>query len=119
MVGATLLLAVVLFVVLIFFGSSYRGAHLLKGDKKNPNSRLHYYGLFGSLCTGLPVLIAYFFWWLLIPFYFEASVVENLVNSLAVSPDENISLLVGQVETIRDTFSSAGLSKKSEIFKPT
>ena len=83
MVGATLLLAVVLLVALVFFGSSYRVSYLLKGDKKRPNSRLHYYGLFGSLCTGLPVLVAYFFWWLLIPLYFEASVVEDLVNSLA------------------------------------
>ena len=116
MVGATLLLAVVLLVALVFFVSSYRVSYLLKGDKKRPNSRLHYYGLFGSLCTGLPVLVAYFFWWLLIPLYFEASVVEDLVNSLAVSPEENISLLVGQVETIKDTFSSADQSKISEIF---
>ncbi|MBL6840280.1 MAG: phosphate ABC transporter permease subunit PstC [Rhodobacteraceae bacterium] len=116
MTGATLLLAVVVLVVLSFFGSSYRVSYLVEGSKKNLNSRLHYYGMFGLLCTGLPVLIAYFFWWLLIPFYFEESVVNYLISSLEVSSEENISLLLGQVNTIRDTLLSVNHSKASEVF---
>ena len=116
MAGTTLLLVSVVLLVVVVFASSYRVSYLVVDNYKNLNSRLHYYGMFGLLCTGLPVLIIYLLWWLLIPFYFEASIVNNLVNSLEISPDENISLLVGQVETIRDTFLSADLSKKSEVF---
>ena len=116
MAGATLLLVSVVLLVVVVFASSYRVSYLVVDNYKNLNSRLHYYGMFGLLCTGLPVLIIYLLWWLLIPFYFEASIINNLVNSLEISPDENISLLVGQVETIRDTFLSADLSKKSEVF---
>ena len=116
MAATTLLLAVIVFSLLTFFGSAYRVSYLVEGDKKKLNSRLHYYGLFALLCTGLPVLIAYFFWWLLIPFYFEASVVKVLINSLEVSPDENISLLLGQVNTIRDTLLSVDYSKTTELF---
>ena len=116
MAGITLLLVSVVLLVVVVFASSYRVSYLVVDNYKNLNSRLHYYGMFGLLCTGLPVLIIYLLWWLLIPFYFEASIINNLVNSLEISPDENISLLVGQVETIRDTFLSADLSKKSEVF---
>ena len=116
MAGTTLLLVSVVLLVVVVFASSYRVSYLVVDNYKNLNSRLHYYGMFGLLCTGLPVLIIYLLWWLLIPFYFEASIINNLVNSLEISPDENISLLVGQVETIRDTFLSADLSKKSEVF---
>ena len=116
MAGTTLLLVSVVLLVVVVFASSYRVSYLVVDNYKNLNSRLHYYGIFGLLCTGLPVLIIYLLWWLLIPFYFEASIINNLVNSLEISPDENISLLVGQVETIRDTFLSADLSKKSEVF---
>ena len=116
MAGTTLLLVGVVLVVVVVFTSSYRVSYLVRDNYKSLNSRIHYYGMFGLLSTGLPVLIIYLLWWLLIPFYFEASVVKDLVNSLGISPDENISLLVGQVETIRDTFLSADLSKKSEVF---
>ena len=116
MAGTTLLLVGVVLVVVVVFTSSYRVSYLVTDNYKSLNSRIHYYGMFGLLCTGLPVLIIYLLWWLLIPFYFEASIINNLVNSLEISPDENISLLVGQVETIRDTFLSADLSKKSEVF---
>lgn len=116
MAGTTLLLVSVVLLVVVVFASSYRVSYLVVDNYKNLNSRLHYYGMFGLLCTGLPVLIIYLLWWLLIPFYFEASIINNLVNSLEIAPDENISLLVGQVETIRDTFLSADLSKKSEVF---
>ena len=116
MAGTTLLLVSVVLLVVVVFASSYRVSYLVVDNYKNLNSRLHYYGMFGLLCTGLPVLIIYLLWWLLIPFYFEASIINNLVNSLEISPDENISLLVGQVETIRDTFLSVDLSKKSEVF---
>ena len=116
MAGTTILLVSVVLLVVVVFASSYRVSYLVVDNYKNLNSRLHYYGMFGLLCTGLPVLIIYLLWWLLIPFYFEASIINNLVNSLEISPDENISLLVGQVETIRDTFLSADLSKKSEVF---
>lgn len=116
MAGTTLLLVSVVLLVVVVFASSYRVSYLVVDNYKNLNSRLQYYGIFGLLCTGLPVLIIYLLWWLLIPFYFEASIINNLVNSLEISPDENISLLVGQVETIRDTFLSADLSKKSEVF---
>lgn len=116
MAGTTLLLVSVVLLVVVVFASSYRVSYLVADNYKNLNSRLHYYGMFGFLCTGLPVLMIYLLWWLLIPFYFEASIINNLVNSLEISPDENISLLVGQVETIRDTFLSADLSKKSEVF---
>lgn len=116
MAGTTLLLMSVVLLVVVVFASSYRVSYLVVDNYKNLNSRLHYYGMFGLLCTGLPVLIIYLLWWLLIPFYFEASIINNLVNSLEIAPDENISLLVGQVETIRDTFLSADLSKKSEVF---
>ena len=116
MAGTTLLLVSVVLLVVVVFASSYRVSYLVVDNYKNLNSRLHYYGMFGLLCTGLPVLIIYLLWWLLIPFYFEASIINNLVNSLEISPDENISLLVGQVETIRDTFLSGDLSKKSEVF---
>ena len=116
MAGTTLLLVSVVLLVVVVFASSYRVSYLVADNYKNLNSRLHYYGMFGLLCTGLPVLMIYLLWWLLIPFYFEASIINNLVNSLEISPDENISLLVGQVETIRDTFLSADLSKKSEVF---
>ena len=116
MAGTTLLLVSVVLLVVVVFASSYRVSYLVVDNYKNLNSRLHYYGMFGLLCTGLPVLIIYLLWWLLIPFYFEASIINNLVNSLEISLDENISLLVGQVETIRDTFLSADLSKKSEVF---
>ena len=116
MAGTTLLLVSVVLLVVVVFASSYRVSYLVVDNYKNLNSRLQYYGIFGLLCTGLPVLIIYLLWWLLIPFYFEASIINNLVNSLEIAPDENISLLVGQVETIRDTFSSADLSKKSEVF---
>jgi phosphate transport system permease protein len=116
MAGTTLLLVGVVLVVVVVFTSSYRVSYLVRDNYKSLNSRLHYYGMFGLLCTGLPVLIIYLLWWLLIPFYFEASIIDNLVNSLEISPDENISLLVGQVETIRDTFLSADLFKKSEVF---
>ena len=115
MAGTTLLLVGVVLVVVVVFTSSYRVSYLVRDNYKSLNSRIHYYGMFGLLSTGLPVLIIYLLWWLLIPFYFEASVVKDLVNSLGISPDENISLLVGQVETIRDTFLSADLSKKSEV----
>ena len=116
MAGTTLLLVSVVLLVVVVFASSYRVSYLVVDNYKNLNSRLHYYGMFGLLCTGLPVLIIYLLWWLLIPFYFEASIINNLVNSLEIAPDENISLLVGQVETIRDTFLSVDLSKKSEVF---
>lgn len=116
MAGTTLLLVSVVLLVVVVFASSYRVSYLVVDNYKNLNSRLHYYGMFGLLCTGLPVLIIYLLWWLLIPFYFEASIINNLVNSLEISPDENISLLVGQIETIRDTFLSVDLSKKSEVF---
>ena len=116
MAGTTLLLVGVVLVVVVVFTSSYRVSYLVRDNYKSLNSRIHYYGIFGLLSTGLPVLIIYLLWWLLIPFYFEANVVKDLVNSLEISPDENISLLVGQVETIRDTFLSADLSKKSEVF---
>ena len=116
MAGTTLLLVGVVLVVVVVFTSSYRVSYLVRDNYKSLNSRIHYYGMFGLLSTGLPVLIIYLLWWLLIPFYFEASVVKDLVNSLGISPDENISLLVGQVETIRDTFLSADLSKNSEVF---
>ena len=116
MAGTTLLLVGVVLVVVVVFTSSYRVSYLVRDNYKSLNSRIHYYGMFGLLSTGLPVLIISLLWWLLIPFYFEASVVKDLVNSLGISPDENISLLVGQVETIRDTFLSADLSKKSEVF---
>ena len=116
MAGTTLLLVGVVLVVVVVFTSSYRVSYLVRDNYKSLNSRIHYYGMFGLLSTGLPVLIIYLLWWLLIPFYFETSVVKDLVNSLEISPDENISLLVGQVETIRDTFLSADLSKKSEVF---
>ena len=116
MAGTTLLLVGVVLVVVVVFTSSYRVSYLVRDNYKSLNSRIHYYGMFGLLSTGLPVLIIYLLWWLLIPFYFEASVVKDLVNSLGISPDENISLLVGQVETIRDTFLSADFSKKSEVF---
>ena len=119
MAGTTLLLVGVVLVVVVVFTSSYRVSYLVRDNHKSLNSRIHYYGMFGLLSTGLPVLIIYLLWWLLIPFYFEASVVKDLVNSLGISPDENISLLVGQVETIRDTFLSADLSKKTEIFNQT
>jgi len=56
MAAATLLLAVIVFSLLTFFGFSYRVSYLVEGDKKKLNSRLHYYGLFAVLCTGLPVL---------------------------------------------------------------
>lgn len=115
MAGTTLLLVGVVLVVVVVFTSSYRVSYLVTDNYKSLNSRIHYYGMFGLLCTGLPVLITYLLWWLLIPFYFEASVVESLVNSLEISPDENLSLLVGQIEIIRDTFLSADLSKKSEV----
>ena len=104
MAGTTLLLVGVVLVVVVVFTSSYRVSYLVRDNYKSLNSRIHYYGMFGLLSTGLPVLIIYLLWWLLIPFYFEAIVVKDLVNSLGISPDENISLLVGQVETIRDTF---------------
>jgi phosphate transport system permease protein len=116
MAGTTLLLVGVVLVVVVVFTSSYRVSYLVRDNYKSLNSRIHYYGMFGLLSTGLPVLIIYLLWWLLIPFYFEASVVKDLVNSLGISPDENISLLVGQVETIRDTFLSADLLKISEVF---
>ena len=116
MAGTTLLLVGVVLVVVVVFTSSYRVSYLVRDNYKSLNSRIHYYGMFGLLSTGLPVLIIYLLWWLLIPFYFEASVVKDLVNSLGISPDENISLLVGQVETIRDTFLSADLSEKPEVF---
>ena len=116
MAGTTLLLVGVVLVVVVVFTSSYRVSYLVRDNYKSLNSRIHYYGMFGLLSTGLPVLIIYLLWWLLIPFYFEANVVKDLVNSLEISPDENISLLVGQVETIKDTFLSADLSKKSEVF---
>ena len=116
MAGTTLLLVGVVLVVVVVFTSSYRVSYLVRDNYKSLNSRIHYYGMFGLLSTGLPVLIIYLLWWLLIPFYFEANVVKDLVNSLEISPDENISLLVAQVETIRDTFLSADLSKKSEVF---
>ena len=116
MAGTTLLLLGVVLVVVVVFTSSYRVSYLVRDNYKSLNSRIHHYGMFGLLSTGLPVLIIYLLWWLLIPFYFEASVVKDLVNSLGISPDENISLLVGQVETIRDTFFSADLLKKSEVF---
>ena len=116
MAGTTLLLVGVVLLVVVVFTSSYRVSYLVRDNYKSLNSRIHYYGMFGLLSTGLPVLIIYLLWWLLIPFYFETSVVKDLVNSLEISPDENISLLVGQVETIRDTFLSADLSKKSEVF---
>ena len=116
MAGTTLLLVGVVLVVVVVFTSSYRVSYLVRDNYKSLNSRIHYYGMFGLLSTGLPVLIIYLLWWLLIPFYFEASVVKDLVNSLGISPDENISLLVGQVETIRDTFLSADLSEKAEVF---
>jgi phosphate transport system permease protein len=116
MAGTTLLLVSVVLLVVVVFASSYRVSYLVVDNYRNLNARLHYYSMFGALCTGLPVLIIYLLWWLLIPFYFEASIINNLVNSLEISPDENISLLVGQVETIRDTFLSADLSKKSEVF---
>ena len=115
MAGTTLLLVGVVLVVVVVFTSSYRVSYLVTDNYKSLNSRIHYYGMFGLLCTGLPVLIIYLLWWLLIPFYFEASVVESLINSLEISPDENLSLLVGQIEIIRDTFLSADLSKKSEV----
>ena len=115
MAGTTLLLVGVVLVVVVVFTSSYRVSYLVTDNYKSLNSRIHYYGMFGLLCTGLPVLITYLLWWLLIPFYFEASVVESLINSLEISPDENLSLLVGQIEIIRDTFLSADLSKKSEV----
>ena len=116
MAGTTLLLVGVVLVVVVVFTSSYRVSYLVRDNYKSLNSRIHYYGMFGLLSTSLPVLIIYLLWWLLIPFYFEAIVVKDLVNSLGISPDENISLLVGQVETIRDTFFSADLSKKLEVF---
>ena len=116
MAGTTLLLVGVVLVVVVVFTSSYRVSYLVRDNYKSLNSRIHYYGMFGLLSTGLPVLIIYLLWWLLIPFYFEANVVKDLVNSLEISPDENISLLVAQVETIRDTFLSADFSKKSEVF---
>ena len=119
MAGTTLLLLGVVLVIIVVFASSYRVYYLVADNYKNLNSRIHYYGMFGLLCTGLPVLIIYFFWWLIIPFYLEATVVEHLINSFKVSSDENISLLVGQVETIRDTFLSADLSKTTEIFNQT
>ena len=115
MAGTTLLLVGVVLVVVVVFTSSYRVSYLVRDNYKSLNSRIHYYGMFGLLCTILPVLIIYLLWWLLVPFYFEASVVESLINSLEISPDENLSLLVGQIEIIRDTFLSADLSKKSEV----
>ena len=68
MAGTTLLLVSVVLLVVVVFASSYRVSYLVADNYKNLNSRLHYYGMFGLLCTGLPVLMIYLLWWLLIPF---------------------------------------------------